>query len=641
MNFFAAQDRARKSTLWLVLLFLLAVAALVIMSNIVVLAALGFFKPEYLQAGDYYAQFDWSMFAMISVAVISVILMGTVYKLLQLSQGGVAVAEMVGARLIPADTTDYDEKKLVNVVTEMAIASGVPVPPVYVMEEPGINAFAAGYLQRDAVVAVTRGTLELLNRDELQAVVAHEFSHIFNGDMRLNIRLMGILHGILVIGIIGYTILRLAPGRRRRNNGAMPIVLMGLGLMVIGYAGTFFGNLIKAAVSRQREYLADASAVQFTRNPAGIANALKKIGGSVHGSRLQTPAAEEISHALFSEGVSHFMNFMMATHPPLDKRIRRIEPGWDGEYIAPETDRQREQQQQQREAEPAFNRQSLFTLATVLAAQDAVDSIGQPRQQHLDFARQMLTALPQELIDAATSSFSSRAVIYFLLLSNDTAIQQQQIDYLIQHADNGVAALVLRLSGFRAALRDEYRLPLVNLALSSLKQLSHDQYRLFSRNMDALIRADNKIELFEWALQKTVSHVLEPVFEPKPPVAARHKSFQTLSEECILLLSVLWHAGRNPAEQRDAFQQVLHELGLTGAMLERTAIKLAALDRALDTLNGLYPLKKPALLKACARVIALDGRVTAIESELFRAVAAILDCPMPPILADAANRQVD
>jgi len=338
MNFFAAQDKARRNTTRLVVFFLMAIASLIILSNIVILLALGFVNPEYLAADDFFAQFDWTQFAMVSVGIASVILIGTVYKLVQLSGGGRSVAEMMGGKLIPQDTYDYDEKKLINVVTEMSIASGTPVPAVYVMEhEQGINAFAAGYTQKDAVVAVTRGTLETLTRDELQGVIAHEFSHIFNGDMRLNIRLIGILHGILIIGIVGYYVLRAAPrSRSSRGNGAAPLALLGLGLMVVGYSGTFFGNLIKSAVSRQREYLADASAVQFTRNPEGIAGALKKIGGNSYGSRVNAAAAEEISHTFFGEAVGHFMNFMMATHPPLEKRIRRIDPGWDGDYITPQ-----------------------------------------------------------------------------------------------------------------------------------------------------------------------------------------------------------------------------------------------------------------------------------------------------------------
>ena len=639
MNFFSAQQRARKNTFWLVWLFLLAVAALVVMTNLIVLFALGFVQPRVAQSGELLAQADAAMFAMVGAGVVVVVLIGTVYKMLQLSQGGAAVAEMVGARLVPADTTDIAEKRLHNIVTEMAIASGVPTPPVYVMEEQGINAFAAGYYQRDAVVAVTRGTLQMLNRDELQGVIAHEFSHIFNGDMRINIRLIGILHGILVIGIMGYYILRLAPrSRNSRGNGMAPAVVIGLGLMVVGYAGTFFGNLIKAAVSRQREYLADASAVQFTRNPSGIANALKKIGGSVYGSRLNNPASEEISHTLFSEGASHFMSFLMATHPPLEKRIRSIEPDWDGEYLTPQV--QPGAAQTGETEKPGFDRQTLMTIATVLAAQEAIDSIGQPQLQHLQFARQMLHELPTEIIDAANNPYSARAVVYLLLLHSDAGIEQQQIEYLMQHGDKGIAALTLRLSSFRENVGESYRLSLLNLALASLQQLTAEQYHLFMQNVDALIEIDERIELFEWTLRKIVYHTLAPRFE-KPRVRRTvYKSFRPLASECVLLLSALWHVGRNSAQASGVFTEILAKLRLQGELLPQQAITLRDFGRACDRLALLQATKKPQLLKACASVITLDGKVTASEAELFRAVAEILDCPMPPLLGEHVSANV-
>lgn len=637
MNFFAAQDKARKNTALLVVFFLLAVLSLIIMSNLVVLITMGYLNPKYFTADNFFAQFDWHSFGMISVAIASVIFIGTLYKLMQLSSGGSAVAEMMGARLVATDTYDYNEKKLVNVVTEMAIASGTPVPAIYIMDnEAGINAFAAGYHQRDAVVAVTRGTLETLTRDELQGVIAHEFSHIFNGDMRINIRLIGILHGILIIGIIGYHIMRAAPRSRNSKGGAAPIAILGLGLMVVGYAGTFFGNLIKAAVSRQREFLADASAVQFTRNPAGIAGALKKIGGSTHGSMVNSPDAEEISHTFFGEAVSHFMNFMMSTHPPLEKRIRTIEPGWDGNYTVPEVIERT--QQAERETEPVFSKQSLFTVATVLAAQDAIDSIGQPQQQHLDYARQLLQSVPQELIEAAQGTFSARAVIYFLLLSKHEPVQQQQIEHLMLHADDGVTAVTLRLSSFQHSMQDTYRLSLINIALASLQQLTQTQYQRFIENIDALIAIDNKIELFEWAIQKIIRHNLADKFENNPISKPVYKKHSQLSNECIILLSILWYAGHNEASQQAAFADVLASLNIHGELLDKAQIHLNDLNGSLDKLNQLYPLQKPALLKACASVITLDGKVTSLEAELFRAIAEILDSPMPPLLATATHK---
>ncbi len=632
MNFFAAQDKARKNTTRLVVLFLLAVFSLISISNIAVLIAMGYFNPELFAADDFLGQFNWHTFGLISVAITTVIVIGTVYKLLQLSQGGSAVAEMLGGKLIPANTYDYNEKKLINVVTEMAIASGTPVPPVYVMQnEHGINAFAAGYHAGDAVVAVTRGTLETLSRDELQGVIAHEFSHIFNGDMRLNIRLIGILHGILVIGLIGYQLLRFTPRTRhsRSGNGAAPIAAMGIGLMIIGYTGTFFGNLIKSAVSRQREYLADASAVQFTRNPSGIADALKKIGGSSNGSIVRNPGADEISHAFFSEGVSHFLSFMMATHPPLEKRIRALEPGWDGKFITPTVDKETPAETK---PAPAFNPESLITVATILASQDAIDSVGAPQKQHLDYARQMLSAIPIEFVEAANSPFSCRALIYFLLLSHDPEIEQQQIDYLMIHADDGVTAATLQLSNMRDRMDKNFRLALINMSLSSLRQLTQRQYLRFIENVDELAKADRKISLFEWTLQKILRHHLDPIFDKQTSAPARYKTCAQLNDECLLLLSVLWHSGHNQAEHIDAFDSALTDLKLTGKIIAEETLKLSDLNAAMDKLALLYPLKKPKLLKACAKVIAADNKVTATESELFRAIAAILDCPMPPIV---------
>jgi Zn-dependent protease with chaperone function len=206
----------------------------------------------------------------------------------------------------------------------MAIAAGMPVPPVYLIRENSINAFAAGFGIHDAVIGINQGTIDLLNRQELQGVVAHEFSHILNGDMRINLRIIALLNGILILGIIGGGLMRGSMFSRSRDRGAL--IALGIGLLVIGYGGTFFGQLIKAAVSRQREYLADASAVQFTRSTQGIANALKKIGAHSTGSRIESPQADENSHLFF--GAIRSFSSMMATHPPLEARIKALDPNW-------------------------------------------------------------------------------------------------------------------------------------------------------------------------------------------------------------------------------------------------------------------------------------------------------------------------
>ncbi len=292
--------------------------------------------------------FDWwslDRFVLIAGGTLAVIAAGSLYKIWRLSDGGHTVAQLLGGRPVDPNTADPKERRVLNVVEEMAIASGLPVPTVYLLErEEGINAFAAGFTPQDAVIGVTRGALEILNREELQGVIAHELSHVFHGDTNLNLRLMGVLHGILVIALVGYFILRstLRVASSNRKSGLVVVLpIAGLILLVIGYIGVFFGRLIKSAVSRQREFLADASSVQFTRNPQGIGGALKKIGGLSMGSLVMSPHAEQASHFFFSDGklgklrsafsgVTHFQ--FLATHPPLAERIRRVDPRWDGVY---------------------------------------------------------------------------------------------------------------------------------------------------------------------------------------------------------------------------------------------------------------------------------------------------------------------
>ena len=302
MDFFASQDVARRKTSLLLLYFSLAVFF------IIVAIYLAFtFLFIYQQGGT--GQFDpnrfWNpdLFVGVVIGTVIVVGCGSLYKISVLRSGGARVAEMLGGRLIPAGSKDFLQKRLLNIVEEMAIASGVPVPPVYLLEsEKGINAFAAGFTKDDAVIGITRGALETLDRNELQGVVAHEFSHILNGDMWLDLKLVGFLHGILLIALIGRSILR-GSSRSRNSKNSGGAVLFGLVLLILGYLGVLFGRLIKSSVSRQREYLADASAVQFTRNPGGLAGALKKIGGLASGSLIEHNKAEEISHMFFSNGL--------------------------------------------------------------------------------------------------------------------------------------------------------------------------------------------------------------------------------------------------------------------------------------------------------------------------------------------------
>jgi len=414
MDFFDAQEHARKQTRLLVFLFGVAVVAIIGAVYLAVTAGNAYATGE--------ARFDPGTLVMVALFTGLMIGGGSAFRISSLRQGGGQVARMLGGREVPADTTDLAERRLLNVVEEMAVASGTPVPEVYIMDrEEGINAFAAGYSIHDAAVAVTRGTLDTLTRDELQGVIAHEFSHIMNGDMRLNIRLIGLLHGILLLAIVGRGILYAGGrgggrGRGGGGGGAGQIAILGIVLLLVGYIGVIFGKLIKAAISRQREYLADSSAVQFTRNPDGIAGALKKIGGQ--GSRIRDHHAEEASHMFFASGLKLSFGSVLATHPPLEKRIRRIDPTWDGDLDAeprPESSARQEARQAERlrkereEAKP--DGIELASAGAMIMA-----SIGAPKGEHIRFAAALLRSMPEELRDAVHDQLGARAVVYALLL---------------------------------------------------------------------------------------------------------------------------------------------------------------------------------------------------------------------------------
>ncbi|MHC4452933.1 MAG: M48 family metallopeptidase, partial [Planctomycetota bacterium] len=435
MDFFDRQDVARRKTGLLVVLFALATLSIIASVYLVVAGAMVYATKEV----DFWHP---ELLVVATVATVAVIAGGSLYKIAVLRGGGSVVAASLGGKLIAQDTTDVTERKVLNVVEEMAIASGTPVPPVYMMQdEKGINAFAAGYTTNDAVIGVTRGCVEHLSRDELQGVIAHEFSHIFNGDMRLNIRLIGILNGILIIGMIGYFVMRTmfytGGGRRRGKDGSatLAILAIGVGLMIVGFLGTLFGNMIKAAVSRQREFLADASAVQFTRDPGAVAGALKKIGSL--GSSVGNPAAAEVSHMFFARAITSGVNSMFSTHPPLKSRILRIDPGWDGTF--PEFDPRKppapSRQVKEKQAPRAgIDVGEIVTGAAILASATAgasaksgetaaasggVAQIGQPTPAHVEYAGQLLRGLPSPVAEAAREPYGARAVIYALLINRE------------------------------------------------------------------------------------------------------------------------------------------------------------------------------------------------------------------------------
>lgn len=633
MNFFQSQDAARTNTKRLVVFFILAVISLIVITNLLVMFLFGYLDTAEQQGSinRIATQFDWEVFLTIGAVVVTVVLAGSAYKTIALSGGGETVAESLGGRRIDQSTRNLHERKVLNVVEEMAIASGSPVPTVYLLDnEEGINAFAAGYSGGDAVIGVTRGTINLLTREELQGVIAHEFSHILNGDMRLNIRLIAILHGILLLGIIGYFLLR-SSGGRSKNAGA--IVGLGLGLVVIGYAGTFFGNLIKASVSRQREFLADASAVQFTRNNTGIAGALKKIGGYSFGSKLESPNAPSMSHAYFSNGVTSMLGSLSATHPPLEVRIKRIEPTWDGKFITAvqEVEDKSEETIAESKSEQFKKVIAGAMVANEMLSSNIVDHIGQANLEQINYAAILLSQLPETLKNAAHEPYGARAIIYCLVLNNDRTIQQKQFQHLKEFADDGIYELCGQLFSEMASLEIKFRLPLIDMTLPSLRQLSASQYDLFKRNLLTLIKADNKIDIFEWALQRIVFRNLDLHFGLSNKVKAANTSLKAAKPHVELLLSLLAEGcSENRQQLEENYAAAQKELDIKDLKLvSRDKLTVENLSRATDALAHLKPLQKPQLLKACLVCMTQDNNYSAFEKELMRAIANTLDCPMP------------
>jgi len=626
-SFFENQDRARKKTGRLVVFFVLAVLAIIAMLYALAILVVGYqaYDPS---SGARISELGWwnpELLVQVGLLALAVVGGGSLFKIAQLRGGGKAVAEGLGGRLVHSDTRDLTERKLRNVVEEMAIASGTATPPVYMLDdELGINAFAAGFSPSDAVVGVTRGCAEQLSRDELQGVIAHEFSHMLNGDMRLNIRLIGVVHGILIIGIIGYILLRsagLSRSRGGRDNSGAALLAAGFGMMIIGFLGTFFGNLIKASVSRQREFLADASAVQFTRNPEGISGALKKIGGFETGSQIEHPNAPEASHMFFGQGIASGINALFSTHPPLAERIRRLDPSFDGDVASAPV------------AGPPSAEAAVSGFAGAPAA-TAVDQIGQTTPAHLRHAAQLIASLPAEVVESAHEAYGARAVIYALLIDRDADARRIQLDRLASHADPAVYAETRKLLPLVERVVTGARLPLVDLAIPALRELSPSQYAAFKANVEELIEADRKIDVFEWTLQRILLHHLAPEFERARPARVKYRSLERVVPHCQVVLSTLAHAGsRSEAAASHAFGLGVSELSVPGLdLLPVDRCGLAQLDAAFSVLEELAPQPKGQLLHACAVTVAADREVSVVEAELLRATADSLGCPMPPLL---------
>lgn len=644
MDFFEHQEQARKKTGVLIFYFVLAVIGIVVATYSLATAILFFLESS--ESGNPRL---WrpDTFIYVALGTAGAVFLASAFKAAQLSGGGAVVARELGGRELDLNTTDFHERRLLNVVEEMAIASGVPVPTVFLLDsEESINAFAAGKTTSDAVIGVTRGCMTLLTRDELQGVMAHEFSHILNGDMRLNIRLMSILFGILFLALMGELILRFGvrggmhSGRREGAGFALVMLVAGLGLLAIGYIGNFFGSLIKASVSRQREFLADASAVQFTRNPDGLAGALMKIGGLAEGSRVEHPMARDASHLFFG---SAFRSMALSTHPPLETRIKRLLPHWNGKMgserltpISPSTEKSTSQLSQPSAAASVSMLSDKEDLA--LTQSQALESMRMVHPEQIQLGKDLYASLPSPWIDLCRSTTGGQAIVFSLLLAQDEKLRRDEIIYLGNVAGEDIVETVSALSHELQDAHSRIKFGLIDLAIPTLRHLSRKEYAHFKTITQHLIESDRQVDLFEFSLLKVIHRHLDAFFEQRRPERIRYKDFHRIRHETGVLLTTLAALSHpdDAAVQEAAFREATDRLGKFSSasipLLPPSECGLAQIEKALDQFAYASPIVKKHFLEAASASVLADGYVASREAELIRAIADAMGCPIPPFV---------
>ena len=681
-SFFDHQDKARSNTTKLIFLFVLAVSLICIMLYVALKAVLIF---TFTRKNDGTVPFtnvldlwDPKLFAVVCVCTLGFIFLASLYKTLRLRAGGAAVAEMMGGRLINYPSDDPKEQRLHNIVEEMSLASGVPLPLVYVMDhEQGINAFAAGFGTSDAAVAVTRGTLDRLNRDELQGVIAHEFSHILNGDMRMNIRLTGVLFGILAIGIVGAYLMRGAfysggSSRNRRGGGAAQVAIFAFAMFVIGYVGTFVGRIIQAAVSRQREFLADSSAVQFTRNPAGIAGALKKIGGLSTGSIVDAPAAGEISHFFFSNGVKlSLFSSMLATHPPLMERIKRIDPSFEGDFpelsmfsaaipaapaagaagfggtkpLAMPADVMAGLADEIPFAAPAIEPTTLEPFGALSSDQtgkvkaqphEVMARFGALTDDTIKMGVELRKAIPGNIRQIIGMPKGAMNAMYGLMLDDNVDERNKQLDFLKGQLEDQDMIQVNAVFNRMSKEDKRLRLPLVDLATPTLRSATDPARQKLIQNLEALVAMDGKITLFEFAMRYVVDFRLNR--SPKKAGRVAYNSIGPVKRNILFLLAAMAKEGNpgNPVAAKSAFEMGLQRVpGLEKESFEfkpEQPISFDLIEQSLNRIGMASYAVKETVLDALAHCAFDDETVTVEEAEILRVVSMALDCPLPPFV---------
>ncbi|MDR2100358.1 MAG: M48 family metallopeptidase [Campylobacteraceae bacterium] len=620
MNFFERQERAKRKTTLLILLFCLG--------TIGVCTAVSY-TVGVIFAHDSFDDFSYSpvfifqtmpleIFLILFFGSLTIIAAGSLIKISQLSaNSGAFIARSLDGRLVAKNRADAKEAMLLNVVDEISIASGIPSPSVYILENDNtINAFAAGITYDDAVIGVTRGAVEFLTRDELQGVIAHEFSHIFNGDMKLNIRSIGILNGILFISLLGEIIMRsLSKSRNKKGGGGL--LLIGLALYVIGYIGLFFGNLIKAAINREREYFADASAAQFTRYPTGLSNALKKIGFA--NSIISSAKADEFSHLYFSNGVKKFFSF--STHPPLEKRILALEPKWDGKFIVPKPIKV---QTNRKKTEAKKETPKIITAAALLYE---IDNIGTLNAESLQNAEHKIAQIPPALYTAVSDKIKVQLVVFALLLDADKAVRKEQQNIV---KDNFLEAVNDFEEIQREISHEDLTLTLIQLGMPTLKTLTKEDYLKFKTTVERLIECDKVVSWFELNIKHLVLYPLDILFGLQKIPNEIYSSIFAVNFEVSALLSIITYGQlKDEKKALEAFEKIMHIADVSKARyIPFENISLNSLENVFAKIRQCKPLLRKKILEISIYALKSDGKFDAHDMLSVHALSSLLHLPI-------------
>jgi Zn-dependent protease with chaperone function len=621
MDFFAHQDDARRRTFYLIGLYVLSLLCIIGSIYLAIVSGLVFSQSERTwlrmcavtrQTAHCNPWWHPDIFFTVSGLVSIVVLVASFFKMWKLRSGGHKVAEALGGRLLNPQNAHNQERMLLNVVDEMAIASGTPVPPVYILDqEPSINAFCAGVSIATSVIAVTRGAVENLSRDELQGVIGHEFSHLLNGDARLNIRLIGILHGILALSIIGRTLIRSSFLNRERENGGAPMVFLGLILFSVGAIGVFFARLIKSAVSRQREYLADSSAVQFTRNPTGLAGALQKV--IEQGSRVHHPRAEETSHLYFAYGLKTSWFSLLSTHPPLEKRIARLTEHRSSPSREP--------------AKTTSHEREITTVSSHTTSARAVqEAIGTLQPSYLTTAASLLAKIPRPLHDAAHNAEQVSALFLSILVAENPNLQAV-IKALLVDIDH--YRMYERLLTEVKSAPHEAFIPLFEIAAPTLHLLTYDEAINLNHIVWECLSVDGYISLFEMCCCVIIDKYTDPQFATN--TSQKFKPVSDIDEQKLILSALTTLSHTDLRQGRDAYFTATRSLGLNGELLPASTFTYANIRESFRRLTQKPLRKQQQFTAALLLAIQHDGIILPSEFDLFRTVCFVLDLPVPPL----------